>query len=276
VPVDTALMILRDYGPWALIIALLTFVGWRGLDAYVRRRVDGLVELAVGKELAEHRSGLEEQAARLRQQHLKEHTTFSLYTTRQHRVYPRLFGKFRIAEGTLVRPTIEMVNDYSKASDEQIRKAAVQLGVDQEIVAPILAKLKTDRRAAIRELQALDDQVRKNRGLNAYRDARNYAVLNDLYLSDPVRVALNAAIDKFAAYSAYVIVPEAGTAMAMYKAGEAVGQALTELSRVIRAELSGEVLASATGTTTPAKPIGAGTAVAPMPAASTPTKERLA
>lgn len=226
---------------------------------------NGVVEVAVGKELAEHRSALEDQAAGLRQQHLKEHTTFSLYTRRQHRVYPRLFGKYRVAAGTLVRPAIAMGGDYSKASDQQIRKAVVQLGVDEEVVEPILLKLTTDRRAAIQDLEELVDRVRKHRGLQAFNDAKNYTALNDLYLSDPVRAAVYAVVDKLAAYSSYVIVPEVGTAMVMYEAGQAVDSTLTDLSRVIRAELSGEVLASATGSTTSAKAIGVGTQVAPTP-----------
>jgi hypothetical protein len=229
-------------GGSAGVAAALGVAAW-ATRRWVTAAIDGAVRIRVGSELARLEHGLRmehsQHMAALDRSHSREHAAYVRFTARQHAVYRRLYDRFRTAQGALIQPATFMAPDFSKLGERKLRDMAAESGVDEETLRSLLKILPAEAmRFNSLFFRAMLDEAQP-RGLKAFRDARNYAVANDIYLSDPVRTAVGEVADKMAEYAVDLLVDDRSRTMAMHQIGEAVPPLFQALRIVMRDEMRG-------------------------------------
>jgi len=112
-----------------------------------------------------------------------------LATTKTHDVYSKMIQLLRKAEGAIAGlwATLEMASSYERYSDEnllRVLKEAKAPGLDEE---EIRALIPHDRREAIKRIEAVLRQRKKNDAIRAHGEANNHVVLESVFMTKQVK-----------------------------------------------------------------------------------------
>lgn len=191
-------------------------------------------------DLATHTSALGRQLEEVRHFYHQQQQQFERYAGQQHIVYPRLYRRLKVVEGLLVERFIETVPAYAQFSRESLQSTAKTARIEDHNLAPILAKLDAgDRRGAAADFEQAVRTARRGKALRDLQRARNYAIVNELFLSNAVRAAFRAVNEAFGSYEARVRMPEPGQAVTLYHLGAEIAAKLATLREIMGTELTG-------------------------------------
>lgn len=155
----------------------------KAVDTWVERRIGARFD----KELEDHRHRLELDAEAVRAQHQRRLQDFSLSTIKRHEVYAELFKLLLIADGSVQRLWGGRLDpDWEKYSAEDISKSMEAAGFTSTQRDDVLQDWDRDRKTALRVYKEAMRNVEKHQALTATTDAKNYFLVNSLFLRDAV------------------------------------------------------------------------------------------
>jgi len=169
------------------VASAIVFVGaavWAGVKYFTKRNFDHYFE----KNLERHKSDLQNILELNKFDLQRKMHDFSLYTTKKHEIYPKLYQLFLLADGRLGELRgFQSKYDFKTLNAEQI---IYILKTEYEIPEVSYQKYLTDWDA--RKESFIDDfidfmrRVEFQRANRAIIEAKNNALLYDLYLSNEV------------------------------------------------------------------------------------------
>jgi hypothetical protein len=194
---------------WEWIVSLLTSAGaaalfaWlfkeslgRALDRDLHRDVEHYKsELALQsqQQIERLKSDLQLQTQgqieSIRHEMNKQFLRAQLATTKTQEVYSNLIHLLRKAEGMIAQlwAMFELAQSYDRHSDEDLLAVLEQAkapGLDKEEVRALIPR---DRREAIKKLDALLRQQRRNEAMRAHGEANNHIALESVFMTKKVK-----------------------------------------------------------------------------------------
>jgi len=108
-----------------------------------------------------------------------------MYVQKKHKIYSELYKKLQIVDGGIssfqgikVSPSFE---EFNKADME---KYLIRKGVLESYATKLLSQFESDREYSIKEIRDYLDLLNYNKIGSSLHDAKNYYLIQELYLSD--------------------------------------------------------------------------------------------
>lgn len=176
---------------------------------YFNERVKNIAREPSEKLLADYRHGHEQILAALKADNQRRAEEFGLFKRRQHAVYPKLYAELRKAcdgfAGVVDRETgLYMAPDFSNWTLAKVRDYVTRrkIGADDASAAVAAAELG-NKELLGSSMDALHVRANRRDAGRAFIRMRNYEALNELYLSQAVSDAIDAARRATALVSVY-------------------------------------------------------------------------
>lgn len=183
------------------VVVALVIVAIAGVIAlgvlFLRSWVERLARQAFDKELETHKHRLQIEADAIRVEQQRQLRDFDLFTQERHRAYAGVYKRLLIAEGAVgMLRGLRKVPAYEEYSKENVRALLEEKHFAGSTVEGVLSLWDTDRRGAIKLLREALSEWEKQDALRKVQLARNYQLLRELYFSETVRGAVEAAYVK--------------------------------------------------------------------------------
>lgn len=206
---------------------------------YGKEKLKNLLREEADRRLADYRHEHEKQLEEIRADNSRQSEQFSLYERERHRAYARVFRRYRIAadlSSRLVAPY--GIPDFATFREADLSAYLKNHRVWEQVAAPARDAFQQGLTALfVARMTEIDDRIQIQRAERAYQAARNAEALEELYLSDQVRLQLD---DVRRAMSRYMVKvrrdindPDDAT---LYKRDE-LATAITRLYALMRDEL---------------------------------------
>jgi len=225
--------ILTEPATW---VAVLILAAGR---IYFTRLVTRGVDQRFDKRLETHRHSLQLATERARHAYQRELADFNLYAVRRHEAAASVYKALRIAHGYVSnlfggrdQLTFE---DFNR---EDIAAHMTSLDVPGGKQEEILAAWDDDKGAAIRDLRPYLRVMEVQRAEAKLIDARNEAIINELYLTDEAILAIDEVVKIMYEWLGHVKYPDPDE---RWRPDEpALTTALEQTHHILRGELRGE------------------------------------
>ncbi len=207
---------------------------WASVHAERKGRRALADDIARNQEIIDGR--LEGLKAELQQQ--VQNATF--YSQRQHEVYADLFKLLNEADGAVaIHIGLREVPDTSARSLNELMELASAYDMVESIKTNVAELWDDEDPSSARK--AMDEAIKRvevARGDSAFRAAKNFAIVNALYLSQGVQDSVWEIVNDLAKLIAEIHVPERGRWEKKHKIHESVGVRLARLRAFMREELT--------------------------------------
>jgi len=230
-----------------IILAIGMPASWLFVMERVKNIARGITDRAIvnhkhenDKLLEDHKDELE----RLRQQLIADEERrseeFSLYARERYRSYANVYRRYRIAADAF-RSFVSLFGtgyDFSTFYAEEVDRYAKQHGLTRSYMAGVRGAVDAgDRESVVKLMEKIDHKVRVRDAHRAFSKAKNAETLDELYLSDAVRLLLHGVRQRIAAVSATILVPVPGQGMLQLEKIDEMNAAVGELYLTMRSEL---------------------------------------
>jgi len=170
---------LKEFGPYAAIL-ILVFIGRHFLE----RRISAGVDSRFAKRLEDHKHKLAMLSEAAQHEYRKDIAEFNLFVQKKHTVLPEVYSNFRIAHGAILNlmglqrtPTFEEFDE--RDIEDYMTEHELRDGKKQEV----LEHWHRDRDGAVKDLNTYLRMVKIQRARVKLDEAKNYWLLNELYMS---------------------------------------------------------------------------------------------
>ncbi|SEM79576.1 hypothetical protein SAMN04489762_1057 [Terribacillus saccharophilus] len=173
--------ILQLIGGTTIAIALITFLGKQGIQAYIN--------LLTQKSLSNYKNELNKMARETEHDLQRKIHDFGLYSSKRHEKYSEIYRLLQVAHSSVVKATdVVNINDYLKERDQNVLSlVSYMLKYDMaEGDIDKLAELDLDFRTKKTTAYSLVLKKYRDIAINSLRDAENYITQNELYFSSEV------------------------------------------------------------------------------------------
>lgn len=228
---------------------LIAAVGGAWLGGKANRKNN----VALARDISTNQSEVDERLEGIRAQLQQNTQNSTFYARRQHLVYAKLFRLFHVADGMLCgRAGIRFV----PAIDSMDRAELAELANAHELAATVRDKVlrlwdSGTQQDAREELRAAIKRSEEAGGMAAFTEAKNFAIVNALYLSPSIEAEVQGLVQTLATYSAEITFPEPGRYKQRSDLASDVGVRLGRLRESMRRELQGGALAVSARTNDP-------------------------
>jgi len=238
-PTDAFIELARSYG-LAVAIGILVMVGTAMLVVhFMKSFLERKAALISDKQLEQFKSQLQLEAESVRLHHQRQLHDFTLYTAQRHRVYPQMFKRLLMAEGGFnALWGIMFGPDWEKQSKTDIENWVIENDFPKGASKEAIALLDTNPREAHKKLNEIMDTRKRFTARKALRDARNYQVLNELYLSAEVAAAVEKSYQALVRYSVQAEDEENADYNVLTNRRDEAQIALNETKKVMQSELA--------------------------------------
>jgi hypothetical protein len=204
--------------------------------------------VALARDISRNQSEVDERLEGIRAQLQLTTQNSSFYAERQHIVYADLFRLLNVADGALCGqyglrrgPDIDNMNRAELRELANVNKLAAV--VTDRIVAMWDAR---DQEGARSELKAALRRAEQGEGVRAFTEAKNFAIVNALYLSPSIDAEAQGVIQSLASFSAEIQFPEPSRYKQRADLATQIGGRLAQLRENMRDELQGKFIKSTT------------------------------
>ena len=166
----------------------------------LRESFKKLLHREAQKDINKHKHELEQQASQLGDELQRKFAKFEFHLKEQGLIYPEIYRLFKIAEGMIGglyggRYTTDVSQMKSNVFIEIIRENNFLESQKKELIDLLSENKKNE---AIEKYKKLSRDVEFGTAHEAFREAKNYYTLHELFVSKNVDYALNSTIDKIA------------------------------------------------------------------------------
>lgn len=225
------LIILAIQGIWTLITLYIT--------EKVKQAARGAVDESVGKALNEQRHEFERGLEEVRLERDRLAQDFGLFASKRNEVYAEVYSHFTKTVGRL-HSVVGFSEGYSfdKCEREFIeRYLMTEADVTDARQTQILGLWDRDRQGAVRELNQVQHDQRRRKAEAAFREAKNAAVLNELYFSPEVDAAIHGITQAIAKIVVRLRGPDDREGDTAWDAQQAAERDLNELKGIMQVEM---------------------------------------
>lgn len=172
------------WGSYFVSIPMLLVVVWAGIKYYAKKSVDQ----QFAKKLEEHKHDLQLIIEQNKFDIQRKMHDFSLYTTKRHEMYSKLYSLFMTAQGSVGSMWgYRQVPDFSKYKLEELHKYLLENNVSDEKVTYYMSNWDfPERRETAKEVQKLYDTLELAKAKRDAIKTHNEHLYSRLYLSEPV------------------------------------------------------------------------------------------
>ncbi len=198
--------------------------------------------VALARDISHNQAEVDERLEGIRSQLQLQTQNSTFYARRQHTVYAKLFRLFNMADGALCgRSTgYRRVHDIDNMDRAQLAELADAYELAPTIREKVLRVWDGGAPTSARdELKAALKRVEESEGLAALSKAKNYAIVNALYLSPAIETEVWELVQSLTSYSAEISIPDATRYKQRADLVLQVGTRLARLREAMRNELRG-------------------------------------
>ncbi len=235
--------LIRTIGAYAgvfltVLLAVYLFPG-SPLRKIVEEWIRGRVSSEFAKELETHRHRLALDAEQVRADHQRRLHDASLYSVKKHEVYRELFNKLLVADGHVGRLVggrlMPSFDDYSADDMRGVMERAEFTGPQKDAV---LRNWDKDRQSAMKAFNAAMRNVELSNAEHAVAEAKNYFLVNALYINDAHSNAVAEILKVLNGSLAHALFPdEHGSGSEQLKLNKQASELIERLKRALRDDL---------------------------------------
>ncbi len=189
---------------WGLVVPGLLYVAKLLVDNRIRKGVDHHFDARL--EDHKHRLGLIADRAKLDFQ--RELADFTLYTTKRHQAAEAVYSALRIAHGHVSGLFgISLGLSFEEFNTEDIKSYMSQRRVPAGKQEEVLMNWAGDHNASLAILKPYLRMLEVQEAGMKFTEAKNAALLNELYFPDPVIEAISALLEMLGEWMSYAEYP---------------------------------------------------------------------
>lgn len=228
-----------------VLLVILALQGlWTLLTLYIAERVKqaarGAVDESVGRALNEQRHDFERRLEELRLERDRLAQDFGLFASKRNEVYVEVYSHFTKTVD-LYHSVVGFSEGYAFDSFEREQVESyllIEVDLPADRQTRLLDLWDRDRGEAVRALNQLQHETRRRKAESTFREAKNVAVLNELYFSVDVDTALHALAHAIAAVVVRVWRPDERTGgQDAWEAQQVAEARRNDLKQIMQTEL---------------------------------------
>ncbi|WP_440960437.1 hypothetical protein ACN6KS_21305 [Paenibacillus nitricinens] len=172
------------WGSYFISIPMLLVVIWAGIRYYAKKSVDQ----QFAKKLEQHKHDLQLIIEQNKFDIQRKMHDFSLYTTKRHEIYTKLYSLFMTAQGSVASMWgYRQIPDFAKFNAEELKKYLLENDVIEEKMIYFLNNWEfSERRETAKEIQKLYNNIEIMKARKEVIKTHNEHLYSRLYLSDTV------------------------------------------------------------------------------------------
>lgn len=175
---------------WLTIV--VSWVGSTGLVSGLFLLLNGRLDRRRAIAVEKFKEELSEIADRRKFDYKRRTTDFDLYTQRKHQVYARLYRLLLVAEGHLESLTsVRQLPTFDEYSVQDMQAYLRKYPVIEGYIDQLVSGWEQNRQTAISTIRDYLLVLDFQKADHARQAAKNYAVANALYLSEPIESRVN-------------------------------------------------------------------------------------
>jgi len=157
----------------------------------------GLIEKDVKKDVEKYKHELDIKKENIKHDMGKEMLKEQFLSNSLQSVYPELIKNILIAEGAMASLTgLRFSANWDEYGENDFEKLFIDKGITQKKSEELLAKIKADRTSGVKDMDKYLRMLDINEARRQYREAKNFFLLKNLFISDSVEEMVNDILKK--------------------------------------------------------------------------------
>jgi hypothetical protein len=161
----------------SIIVPLITF--------YSKTYISGFLSNKFNIALEEYRQKLSQIGEEKKYELEKYLSNFNQYSQKKHEIYSELYKKLKIADG-MIRSLVGFKREpsFEEYNKKDMEKYLIKKGVLESYARKLLVKFDTEKDSCIKDIRNYLALIEYNEAIKKYEEAKNYFLIQELYLSD--------------------------------------------------------------------------------------------